>query len=450
MPRPKLYHTKLEQQQANRNKSLKHYHKNRDTINTSRCKAYEAEQTAAQLQREEARQDRRAKIELRQRQQAQKHNEAMSPNRTQLLSQLEEYYTCRLQQMRKPPSMWFDTIYHKYVSETTATGVPSGKLDRVILRLGVTVARIDRLEGKIYQEGGISPEFKKAEVMARTMRSYLQWAEEMQFALHNCVVFMPTHHRLTLYPGDIEAEARPSQPETSRVSSQAGQGTQSHPVHGFASSLLAAIPRPSSVPPQSSLPSSMPDPPPYTSTSVSSTRGEVTVFYGFNRCPSPQELLEKWPLGQRDAGYVVSRGTRLGFFAHWSIVVALTNGVSGHYQKKFEHFDEALQEYSQVHAGTSLAYPSPEILSRPSALTRPNRLFSYADPQLQNRDLEFEIDTHQNIRVYAGPRDAPSTVNRVAVQATQEDGHSRDHLGTGALRRQEPIDISDVESEDED
>ncbi|KAF5349379.1 hypothetical protein D9758_015525 [Tetrapyrgos nigripes] len=438
MPRPKLYHTKLERQQANRNKSLKHYHKNRDTINTSRCKAYEAEQTAAQLQREEARQDRRAKIELRQRQQAQKHNEAMSPcvipvntlsityaspfrNRTQLLSQLEEYYTCRLQQMRKPPSMWFDTIYHKYVSETTATGVPSGKLDRVILRLGVTVARIDRLEGKIYQEGGISPEFKKAEVMARTMRSYLQWAEEMQFALHNCVVFMPTHHRLTLYPGDIEAEARPSQPETSRVSSQAGQGTQSHPVHGFASSLLAAIPRPSSVPPQSSLPSSMPDPPPYTSTSVSSTRGEVTVFYGFNLCPSPQELLEKWPLGQRDAGYVVSRGTRLGFFAHWSIVVALTHGVSGHYQKKFEHFDEALQEYSQVHAGTSLAYPSPEILSRPSALTRPNRLFSYADPQLQNRDLEFE-----------------------------EDGHSRDHLGTGALRRQEPIDISDVESEDED
>ncbi|KAF5332306.1 hypothetical protein D9758_018517 [Tetrapyrgos nigripes] len=413
----------------------------------------------------------------------------MSPNRTQLLSQLEEYYTCRLQQMRKPLSMWFDTIYHKYVSKTTATAVPSGKLDRVILRLGVTVVRIDRLEGKIYQEGGISPEFKKAEVMAWTMRSYLQWAEEMQcaamegltklqklytqkrlqfqlasntatnisihceVALHNCVVFMPTHHRLTLYPGDIEAEARPPQPETSRVSSQAGQGTQSHPVHGFASSLLAAIPRPSSVPHQSSLPSSMPDPPPYTSTSVSSTRGEVTVFYGFNRCPSPQELLEKWPLGQRDAGYVVSRGTRLGFFAHWSIVVALTNGVSGHYQKKFEHFDEALQEYSQVHAvlaGTSLAYPSPEILSRPSALTHPNRLFSYADPQLQNRDLEFEIDTHQNIRVYAGPRDAPSTVNRVAVQATQEDGHSQDHLGTGALRCQEPIDISDVESEDED
>ncbi|KAF5343194.1 hypothetical protein D9758_016919 [Tetrapyrgos nigripes] len=434
MPCPKLYHTKLERQQANRNKSLKHYHKNRDTINTSRRKAYEAEQTAAQLQREEARQDRRAKIELRQRQQAQKHNEAMSPNRTQLLSQLEEYYTCRLQQMRKPPSMWFDTIYHKYVSETTATGVLSGKLDRVILRLGVTVARIDRLEGKIYQEGGISPEFKKAEVMARTMRSYLQWAEQMHFssvliALHNCVVFMPTHHHLTLYPGDT----------------------------GDFSCLLTGWPG-------------------YT---VSSGPWLCVVFTGCNTktffCPSPeflakfyarstslylnicqfhsrrsQELLENWPLGQRDASYVVSRGTRLGFFAHWSIVVALTNGVSGHYQKKFEHFDEALQEYSQVHAGTSLAYLSPEILSCPSALTRPNRLFSYADPQLQNRDLEFEIDTHQNIWVYAGPQDAPSTVNRVAVQATQEDGHSRDHLGTGALRRQEPIDISDVESEDED
>ncbi|KAF5340144.1 hypothetical protein D9758_016865 [Tetrapyrgos nigripes] len=355
----------------------------------------------------------------------------MSPNRTQLLSQLEEYYTCRLHQCGSI----------QYTTKTTATGVLSGKLDRVILRLGVTVAQIDRLEGKIYQEGGISPEFKKAEVMAQTMRSYLQWAEEMQCAaMEGLTKLQKLYTQKGLQFQLVEAEARPSQPETSRVSSQAGQGTQSHLVHGFASSLLAAIPRPSSVPPQSSLPSPMPDPPPYTSTSVSSTRGEVTVFYGFNRCPSPQELLEKWPLGQRDAGYVVSRGTRLGFFAHWSIVVALTNGVSGHYQKKFEHFDEALQEYSQVHAvlaGTSLAYPSPEILSCLSALTHPNRLFSYADPQLQNRDLEFEIDTHQNIRVYA-------------VQATQEDGHSRDHLGTGALRRQEPIDISDVESEDED
>ncbi|THV01512.1 hypothetical protein K435DRAFT_853779 [Dendrothele bispora CBS 962.96] len=196
---------------------------------------------------------------------------------------------------------------------------------------------------------------------------------------------MPSHHHLVLYPGDkvlhAPAAAEPDSTERQR---------SSQPL----------------LPPPPTQPSSQisTEPPTY-SASLSGPGGNATKsFFGWLHAPPPEVIKARWPNAESSGGYIVARGLRVGFFADWPIVKALTNGVSGMYQQRFSRFDLALEEYTQVLAGASRAYPSPKSISSSS---QSNELFSHNDPSLKNRDLEFQVDRHCNIRVSPVTQDLP-------------------------------------------
>ncbi|THU75754.1 hypothetical protein K435DRAFT_880223 [Dendrothele bispora CBS 962.96] len=233
---------------------------------------------------------------------------------------------------------------------------------------------------------------------------------------------MPNIYHITVHPGDILVISATADPTSGTTAPQSSVVTTQSSVAANSSN-------------EPSLP------PLYNSTLVHLTQGSELVYYAWNRVPSAQEIKWRWLRGLDDRGYVVACGTQIGFFADWSIVKALTHGVSNMFQKRFNHFNEALLEYAQVLEGTSSAYLAPCIMPSPSTVAL-NSVLDYHNPDFIGQDLEFTIDSHSSVRVSVAEQfpDPPHYVNHTDAETNLNGGNNAQNL---------PINISDDEGEEE-
>ncbi|KAF5351443.1 hypothetical protein D9758_013517 [Tetrapyrgos nigripes] len=357
-----------------------------------------------------------------------------------LLERVREQYKKIDDQLSPSPVAFFETLYTQYVLDTRRSTTRSEGFQKVIDEFQEVVSTMQRLGQRLYSEGGITSELKEAEELTQKANSVVHWAEDLECgAMEGLPVLerLYTQRRLKFQRSLLLEVAAPP-PETTPTPVQAT---------AVVVPAIREVSRPSSSSMSDTPPPALPavEPPSYISIRADSTQGQSKVYYAWNYCPTPEEIQAMWPDDERSSGYVVSRGMRIGFFAHWAIVEALTTGVSGMFQKKFSRFDMALQEYTRVLSGASHVYSSPKILRAPGPSSRhphPNRLFSLHDPGLQDRDLKFEVDSHQNIRVYA----AVPRITHVSVDTTISDPPGVE-VWVPVNSAPRVIDISDEEDE---
>ncbi|THU84667.1 hypothetical protein K435DRAFT_806520 [Dendrothele bispora CBS 962.96] len=414
MPRPKLYHTKAERLCAHRVKSLKYYEKNRDKINESRRRTYQLQQQAQAQAEEKERRVKQARTEKRK-------LKERSNLTSQLMMRVNEQYRGLAEQLKGTPTAFFDTLYQEYVYNANIPHTPSTTFADVITLLTVTVDTMEKTTGQLYQVGGVTRELKEAEELTRKVQLYLTWAEDLQCgAMEGLTVLemLYKQHRLKFQSGsmvdtygvhrylntcgvqstnivshllvDPDLHAVASSPRSLSRRHKVLQALLLEVLHAPAAAEPDSTERQRSsqplLPPPPTQPSSQisTEPPTY-SASLSGPGGNATKsFFGWLHAPPPEVIKARWPNAESSGGYIVARGLRVGFFADWPIVKALTNGVSGMYQQRFSRFDLALEEYTQS-----------------------NELFSHNDPSLKNRDLEFQVDRHCNIRVSPATQDQP-------------------------------------------
>ncbi|THU86080.1 hypothetical protein K435DRAFT_868642 [Dendrothele bispora CBS 962.96] len=174
MARKKLYHTKEERQLADRQKRLKYYHKNADSINTKLRKDY----SAAKSQREMNERKSKNKAGMRAKEVACNQSRSRQAQAKSLLLLVNTQFDQLIEKMNEPsPVKYFDVLYASLVSDH-----PSSH-DSVQEQCNIFSTVCGALEKRLNQildlVGPSCPVYKQAEKIVRKVRLMLAWVEDV-------------------------------------------------------------------------------------------------------------------------------------------------------------------------------------------------------------------------------------------------------------------------------